>query len=281
MDNMENITVRKPRRTSSLNNLGTLDNSSTFFDATIQSSTNTSIIEDTQNIRSLVEKNLLLEEKLRIAYQKIEHLSLDNCTLTLEVEKLNKKLELCGQPQTLNSNCTVPASIKQMSTETTNTKENCMLTDLSQKESLYCNTHKSLEQPTNQEPLTYQNQQTNINITSVTRKQNNFKKMCIISSNNVNKMLEIAENTFTGYNLCHYIIPNGGIKQLFTDLDKKLIDFTFEDYCIIYLGERDFEISNNYRLLLNYMKKELYKIDNTNVVICSPNFKLNNVFVNF
>lgn len=278
MDSMENITLRKQQRTSSLNNLATMNNSSTFFDATIQSSPNTSITEGDQSIRRVIEKNLLLEEKLQSAYQTIENLNINNARLTAELENVKLLLEQEKMFQTAGSNRAAIDSIKMSCVETKTSKNSEMhRIDLTPNQIPSCYTQNITQHKTEEDSQYGSKQTVNSNSTAVSQNKKTLRKMCIVSSNNVNKMLEIAEHTFVGYKLCHYITPNGGIIQLFADLDKKLLNFTFEDYCVIYIGERDFESSNNYRFLLNFIKNKLKNINHTNVVICSPNFKLSNV----
>lgn len=99
-------------------------------------------------------------------------------------------------------------------------------------------------------------------------------KICIISDNNVNNILKTAEYTFTNSKIIHYCLTNAGITELFVNLELKLVNYTLQDYCIIFLGTKDFEMSFNYEKLVEYIKNKLEKITHTNVIICSPNFKL-------
>lgn len=99
--------------------------------------------------------------------------------------------------------------------------------------------------------------------------------MCIISTNNVNNILENAENAFTNAKFCHYCLPNAGTVELLATLDRKVVNYTLKDYCIIFLGEKDFQASNKYEELVTHIKCKLEKITHTNVILCSPSFKLN------
>lgn len=99
-------------------------------------------------------------------------------------------------------------------------------------------------------------------------------KICVISTNRRNKILNIAENTFEQekYDLCHYLMPNRDIKNLLKDIELKIVDYTINDFCIILLGEDDFNSSNNYRELVLSIRTTLQRIQSTNILICLPTF---------
>lgn len=99
-------------------------------------------------------------------------------------------------------------------------------------------------------------------------------KLCIISTNKINKILTVAENTFDQkkYDLCHYLMPNRGIQKLLEDIELKIVDFTMNDFCVILLGDEDFNTSKNYQDLVSLIRNTLQKIQSTNIVICSPIF---------
>ncbi|KAJ2942354.1 hypothetical protein O0L34_g15903 [Tuta absoluta] len=71
------------------------------------------------------------------------------------------------------------------------------------------------------------------NIQNSSPKNKQMNKMCIISSNNKNKVLLEAEKTFSGYKVCHYLKTNCGIKELLLGLESKLIDFTMKVILIL------------------------------------------------
>uniref|UniRef100_A0A2A4JXQ3 Uncharacterized protein n=1 Tax=Heliothis virescens TaxID=7102 RepID=A0A2A4JXQ3_HELVI len=99
-------------------------------------------------------------------------------------------------------------------------------------------------------------------------------KLCIISDNNENNILNFAENTFPNKIVCHYCMPKAGIIELLATLEVKLAYYTLDDFCIILLGERDFTVSKNYAYLVDYIKCKLEKLLHTNIVFCCPTFKL-------
>lgn len=100
-------------------------------------------------------------------------------------------------------------------------------------------------------------------------------KLCIVSSNQVNSILSTAQNTFPSYDICHYILSNCGIKQLTDNLDKKLSNFTIYDYCLIFIGGKDFEKTSNYHELVSDIRDALIKLQHTNIILCLPTYKFN------
>lgn len=107
------------------------------------------------------------------------------------------------------------------------------------------------------------------------------KKICLLSTNKNNKILEIAENTFQGCLLCHYLYPNCDIKQLLTNIEKKLAGYTMDDYCVVMIGESDFKVTKDYFSLIYYIRDILQQIKYTNIIICLPTYKygyLQNMF---
>lgn len=110
----------------------------------------------------------------------------------------------------------------------------------------------------------------NISIQSESEKK---MKLCMISSNNDIKMLEIAKNSFSNSEICHYLYPKCGIGQLIKNIDVKLKDFTKDDCCIIFIGQEDFKKTNNYFDLVLMLRETLSAITHTNIILCLPIFK--------
>lgn len=97
--------------------------------------------------------------------------------------------------------------------------------------------------------------------------------MSIISTNNRNRILTTATSAIQNTGICHFLTPNVGLHQLLADLEKKVQNYTLHDSCVIVIGEKDFETSMDYRSLVNSLRTELLKIQNTNVFICLPTFR--------
>lgn len=119
------------------------------------------------------------------------------------------------------------------------------------------------------------------NARSITTKAVQRRKLCIVSTNKRNKILNIAKNTFQNYEICHYVSPNCNTEQLISNLDKKLIDYTMDDFCVILIGENDLYKTDNYVNIIIKLRETLQKVQNTNIIICVPTFKLSNYSILF
>lgn len=104
--------------------------------------------------------------------------------------------------------------------------------------------------------------------------------VCILSSNTYNKTLSTFEDVLSEhYNTIHYLKSHCGIKDLLRGIESKVNGYTYNDYCVILLGDKDFTSSKDYFELISYIKEELQKIQHTNIILCSPTYKLyKNIF---
>lgn len=101
-------------------------------------------------------------------------------------------------------------------------------------------------------------------------------KVCVISSNKRNNILYFAKDALSNrFQVCHYLLPNMGIRELFSSLQTKVKDYTINDYCIILIGEEDFKETKNYSTLVTVIRRILLNIDHTNFIICLPTYKCN------
>lgn len=105
----------------------------------------------------------------------------------------------------------------------------------------------------------------------VTKEKKN--QLYILSTNKYNKLLTVAEKTFTEFDICHYLMPNCGISQLLHNIKSKIASFTMEDYCVIMIGEEDFRTTEKYFNILKKIRETLQLVTNTNVLICSPIYR--------
>lgn len=309
MEECNNITYRKLRKTSSLNDISR--DSSALFDATIMSLPNTTL-NTSQTVLDLNEKVKQLSDDLLVAHQEIENLNLENFRLKTELQKHFKVIEAYKIINTTENNVTPKSRQKRkakqniaktptqksnqsayLQTQITNeanfNEENDIselitaqqstskheILKIKQKKSNKC-TNSSLKQNITRLSTPLNNNSLKNNILpekTISQKSKKRNKICILSSNNKNKILPIAESTFSNeYDLCHYIKPGGGTKQLLEDLQPKLIGFTMDDFCIVLLGEEDFKTTNNYVDIIVHMRESLQVINHTNVIICSPTF---------
>lgn len=99
------------------------------------------------------------------------------------------------------------------------------------------------------------------------------RKICIISNDKRKKITQHARNTLEYSDVCHYAMPGGRIEDLLQNIEKKLDLFTLNDYCIVFLGELDFFTTKNYHYLIDYIRKQIEKVQHTNVILCLPLFK--------
>lgn len=98
-------------------------------------------------------------------------------------------------------------------------------------------------------------------------------KLCILSTNTQNKVLTIAQDSLHTSGLCHYIKPNCKITELLTDIDKKICDFTRNDFCIILIGDEDFQMTQDYFEIIKSIRELLQSVKHTNIIICLPTYK--------
>lgn len=98
-------------------------------------------------------------------------------------------------------------------------------------------------------------------------------QLCILSNQKYSNILKAVEYAFqSNTRYCHYVIPNGGITNLLTNLEKKLDKFTMADYCVIYIGEQDLNRTVNIIQLVNCLRESLKKITHTSKIICLPTY---------
>ncbi|KAG7297834.1 hypothetical protein JYU34_018577 [Plutella xylostella] len=109
----------------------------------------------------------------------------------------------------------------------------------------------------------------------VTKKKSQKTKICLLTCNIKNVVLDIAKSIFTekDYDFCHFLTPYAGIKDQLNGLNKKLSSYTMDDFCIVMIGEEDFTKTNNYHGLITHIRNVLENIEHTNVIICTPTFK--------
>ncbi|KAJ0179867.1 hypothetical protein K1T71_004458 [Dendrolimus kikuchii] len=255
MESTDNITRR--RRISNSSDHNTSDILSQTLDDTYNSLPDFSD-PNIEHVLKLKERIELLEMELQIANKEIDTLSLENRELKRHNEDLLKKNDL------LKRIAHSPAKSRQ-SPKKTITGNMHTQTDITKNRRIDSNT------------MTKVNRQTTVTQTTLPEKILRQKppiKMCIISANKQNNMLALAENTLEHYtNLCHYLKPNSTIVELLKDLDKKLWEYTLDDYCIIFIGEEDLKKTNDYVELIIHIRQIISKVQNTNIVLIAPTYK--------
>lgn len=269
--------------------------------------------EDIFDLRQRMHK---LEEKLKIAENKIEKLLLENSTQAKQITRYEQRINMLGQICRNAKKSPVKSERDTGSHDSTqhfrnlksqipcinNTQLNVTPSAVRIRKQLSksikepyvnkgkCSNFKKIEDvtsPSTQEKIqscSETNESINrvLSVSTETSKcplhriRKHANKICIVSDNNVNNVLKYAEYTFPNSNICHYCMPNANIQQLLNRLDDKLKTFCDKDYCVIFLGENDFMLSKDYEKLVDYIKQKLEKLMHTNVILCLPNYKLKN-----
>lgn len=312
MDQQGNITFRPQRSQTHLSiNTNESNMSVDALDVTTSSLPDVSI--DYEQISALSQKIEHLQTQLISAHDEIEKLSLQNRELAKTNQELMKKNVLYKKignspAKFLSPNLTTPQSSakkqkhlkvhKQTQTDTMTVKETEVKETQTEKEIAKKTTQKQeKETQTNFGPTLEKNTQTkteglnphpsaSLDITSdcQTRTRVNARradgkklnKICIISSQKPNNLQHkiFTENEYINrYDICHYRKSACGIHHLLEGITAKLQDFTMQDFCVIFLGEEDFESTNNNLDLVIYIRETLLKVQFTNIIICLPTFK--------
>lgn len=103
------------------------------------------------------------------------------------------------------------------------------------------------------------------------------RKICFINSNPKNNILKLSDSKYVNDELCHYLFTNGRICDLLSGIETKVQNFTFNDYCIIFIGENDFNATEDYMSLIKMIRMKLFQVcTHTNIIVCLPNYKYKN-----
>lgn len=241
---------------------------------------NSDIIED------LKEKIRSLETKLEITENELENQLSENHILgkkILEYEhKVAKLSHICQS--THKSNCNSTRSKQKIYNKTrldlsrTSTYQRKTRVETSfGPDHIEENRDKSLTsfQTFNNSPL-------HVNSDSEKKKTNALTtspikaNICVLSSNGYNKTLSTLDDMLSEhFHIIHYLKTNCGIKELLHGIETKVVNYTYRDYCIVFIGDYDFTSSKDYFELTNYIKNALQKIQHTNVILCLPTYRLN------
>lgn len=180
-------------------------------------------------------------------------------------------------------------TMTETSTKNTQTLENVNETSSSQKNKTKNNSSK--KDDSNQQPSTSKDEtkrpvvQVELSSSSSsgrtqhpTYEQKDKKKICILSTNKDNKILDLAED-YLGYNseICHYLKPNTRVNELLNGIDVKLADFTMADFCIVLIGEEHFKTTQDYFSTIKNIRDIMQEINNTNIILCLPTYRCANL----
>lgn len=269
----ENITIRRTRTQPCLNE-NISDVSIENLDVTSSSLPDMSIGNNEQ-ICNLLQSIEELKIQLNTAHTEIERLCLENRELQRKNENIAKKNDLLKR---VANNATKPNTPSQTPQKTKKIKVDKQTQIQLTPEKIIKNT-KQTQTDSGKDTKTEEDI-TNIKKTYFTCENesesplDNKPKLCIISNNNRNKVLSIAEHTMENdFKLCHYLSPNKNIQQLIQSIQFKLLHFTLKDYCIILMGDEDFQEDNDRQKLVNAIRGILQVITHTNIIICIPPYQ--------
>uniref|UniRef100_A0A2A4JBF1 Uncharacterized protein n=1 Tax=Heliothis virescens TaxID=7102 RepID=A0A2A4JBF1_HELVI len=278
MDIFENVTQRKKRtgRSLSVENINTLKNCS--LDGSTSSLPYLSDYDDDLQLQEYKKEIDSLKQELAVAHEEINNLSLENTSLKNKIMDLNKKQDLITKA---TKKLTIQNSTPTKTPKTKSKKSNNHTTtviEARQNSSIQQSNDISIIDPT-VSPENNVHHDTTLTEKNTKKHEHrpqlkNKPKMCILSNNKTNNILSLAEDTFTNYEVCHYLSINCGLKQLINNLHIKLTNYTLEDYCIIMIGPQDFQKTNNYVDLILHLRETLLPIQHTNVIVCVPTYKI-------
>lgn len=246
-----------------------------------------------EELNMLKTKNSKLETKLQMNENEIELLESENCTLKKQIEnykiEINKLTIICKSSDKKNITSTRRENLHQ-------TKLDFVQTSLappthtgpevdkavSHTQSSPIIEHPRIDRVRVQETIPQQKfvEHTTTCQNELQNDKNNENvknKICILSTNNRNAILTTAQHFLSErFDICHYLTHGIGIRQLIKDLDRKLMNYTEKDFCIIFIGEGDFKYSQNYSDLVLHIKNTLSNVKHTNIIICTPIFNCGN-----
>lgn len=277
MNFFENITFRKNK---SMNKSKSTDDEHSSSSLMIDGANNNSMPElsegDNNEVRELQLQIEELNLKLIAANEEINILRIENADLKtnttrkcLETPNLNSSVSYSSTISTLQQNLAeLEDQLKEARNEIdTLNKQISTLQEVLQYKQNY--------------DFDFLTSTHNINTRTIHNETNRFikknkqtDKIYILSNNQRNKILSIAQNTFpNNYEVCHYLLPNYNTVQMIQNIESKLCGFTMNDFCIIMIGEEDFRTTRDYHSVISKLKETLQKVKHTNVIICAPTYK--------
>lgn len=286
---LENITFRRHRNysDSDINESNIIDGT---LDGTRNSLPNISDDEDDDKVKELMETIKKLTSELNSAHEEITSLNLENNSLRLTNKELMKKNELykkvtnspLKQQKTQDSknskrtnkdiSTQTPKHENKRSTNDEQTQTNLTNSDSNNAEKSPISKKRAKGKKSKKGKSETHTETENLDI-AVEQPKQNKTKICILSGNTTNKVLHLAENTMENCAIFHHLTHGASTAQLLDNVETNVKDFTLNDYCIIMIGEDDFETTKNYVEIIYLIREKLQKIMHTNVILCAPTFK--------
>lgn len=267
--NSDNITFRRTQTTSEpMANV-----SEVLMNQTIDESDNslpdTSIDSNNEEVLKLKERINKLELELKIAHQEIESLSTENNKLKTQNNEILNKAESCGKknrsPESSKNKARTPLKKGQGKAKAKKTETPTQSLKTKFDSDTKCNTGKETHSKCSKKV-----------------KSPKKRKLHIISNCNYIGALENIDNTFRKqFDFFHFVSPGSGLKEILSDMNKKVQNLTINDYCMIMIGEKDFRSSEDYIELVKLIRQSLKPITHTNIIICCPTYVRGSLLHNY
>lgn len=262
-----NITFRKKNRTQSESH-ETDEESNPSKNNTYASINSMPELSDEENeeMKDLKSEVIKLKNELKVAHNEIANLNLEIEQMKSQMNDMSRKNIICRKvTESLKNNCVTPKKKKGKGR-----KSQLENIPNSSNNTNYIS-HSDSEQPAH---IVQDNSKKIMNTLQHGNTVKPRNKLCIMSCYKRNAVLDIAETIFNGgdYQIMHYLTPNAGIREQLKCINEKLTDFTYQDYCIIMIGEEDFTKTNNYHELIRYLRATIQNISHTNVILCTPTY---------
>lgn len=235
-DSQRNVTLRK-KQTNFMNTIELLE------EAQFELSTNSPPDFSGNDVEVLKNQIYKLQKELKSARESINQLSIENTNLKTTINDLQQKQN---------------RQIKKQADNYDNKLQNQE------------NTSNGINNEIKDHFTTLTDNKENDNTCKHSYKK---KQICIISCDKNNKILKYSEQFFPNVKVCHYLHTNADISSSLIGIDSKLKDFTYNDYCIIFLSEIDFMTTEDYTKLIKTIRVELLKVQHTNVILCLPTYR--------
>lgn len=239
-------------------------------------------------LQELREKIETLEKKLEIAENEIDNMSLENHNLNKKIAeyelKVKKLSHICKatpesnkkkQNQNRLSSTRLDFSTKKIKPQKVKTCKELTAINNTCIASSTLETQNKTDLPhLSGDVQDSKKVNTSSEVINLSETNINKQKICLISTNSSTYTRNIAQRHLRGnYDMCHYLMTNHGIKSLLHRIDKKVENFTFQDYCIIMMGDLDFDSTTDYHELIYYIRNKILQIVHTNVIICLPTYR--------
>ncbi|CAH2984813.1 unnamed protein product [Chilo suppressalis] len=250
-------------------------------------------MELTSDLDIVSNQKLKIEElktQLQISETELENTILENNELRRHVERLTQEIlllkNICKTPNR-NHRRHVSTSLVNTSPSPKNSKQTIILENTISK---LQNDLKAAQEEVAQLHMLVARLEGNLQATKITltksetvkinrnvneNNNNEIKnKLCILSSEKGLKILQNVQRIdyLSQFQICHFLTTNSGINIILENIEEKLKEFTKKDFCVIMIGQRDFETAHNYKSLVKTIKTKLQQIKNTNIILTAPTY---------